>query len=85
MDHVAVRRMKTGAIALLATVLIRGVCREGAAQAVEHNPNQPRGSAIHSQGLSAGPVVSSEQHAKLGPMRYYGGPKSPMWRGPAAD
>jgi len=21
----------------------------------------------------------------LGPMRYYGGPKSPMWRGPAQN
>jgi hypothetical protein len=23
----------------------------------------------------------SQQQARLGPMRYYGGPKSPMWRG----
>ena len=23
--------------------------------------------------------------SNLGPMRYYGGPKSPMWRGPAAN
>jgi len=26
--------------------------------------------------------VASQQPAGLGPMRYYGGPKSPMWRGP---
>jgi hypothetical protein len=24
--------------------------------------------------------VVSQQPARLGPMRYYGGPKSPMWR-----
>jgi hypothetical protein len=23
-----------------------------------------------------------QQPVRLGPMRYYGGPKSPMWRGP---
>ena len=27
----------------------------------------------------------SQQPARLGPMRYYGGPKSPMWRGPAEN
>ena len=79
MDHVAVRVMRTGAVALLATVC--GVCREGAAQAIEHN--QP--SASRGPGPLATPVASSEHQAKLGPMRYYGGPKSPMWRGPAAD
>jgi len=26
-----------------------------------------------------------QQHARLGPMRYYGGPKSPMWRGPVEN
>jgi hypothetical protein len=27
----------------------------------------------------------SPQPVRLGAMRYYGGPKSPMWRGPAED
>ncbi len=81
MDHVAVRVTRTGAVALLATVFICGICREGAAQAV----NQSRESATRGHGPSATPVASSEHQAKLGPMRYYGGPKSPMWRGPAAD
>jgi hypothetical protein len=83
MDHVAVRVMRTGAVALLATVVICGACREGAAQVVEHN--QSRESVTRGHGPSATPVASSEHQAKLGPMRYYGGPKSPMWRGPAAD
>ena len=26
-----------------------------------------------------------QQPVRLGPMRYYGGPKSPMWRAPAAN
>ena len=35
------------------------------------------------QGHRAEPA-NSEQ-ARLGPMRYYGGPKSPMWRGPVEN
>jgi hypothetical protein len=83
MDHVAVRVTRTGAVALLATVLICGACREGTAQVVEQN--QSRESASRGHGPLATPVTSSEHQAKLGPMRYYGGPKSPMWRGPAAE
>jgi hypothetical protein len=26
-----------------------------------------------------------QQQVRLGAMRYYGGPKSPMWRGPAEN
>ena len=29
--------------------------------------------------------LASPQPSRLGPIRYYGGPKSPMWRGPAED
>jgi hypothetical protein len=29
--------------------------------------------------------VVSQQPARLGPMRYYGGPKYPMWRGPVEN
>jgi hypothetical protein len=28
------------------------------------------------------PQLISPQPVRLGPMRYHGGPKSPMWRGP---
>jgi hypothetical protein len=78
MNHVAMRGMRTGAIVLLATLLVCGVSRQGAAQTVERNSSQSRATRA-----SAEPAVSSNQQARLGPMRYYGGPKSPMWRAPA--
>jgi hypothetical protein len=67
MDHVVMKRMRIGTVALLAATLVCGITA-----ARRHAP-------------AAGTAASSEQHARLGPMRYYGGPKSPMWRGPAAD
>ncbi len=30
-------------------------------------------------------AAEHEKSPGLGPMRYYGGPKSPMWRGPVQD
>jgi len=29
--------------------------------------------------------LADDTSGKFGPMRYYGGPKSPMWRAPAAN
>jgi len=85
MNHVVVKRVRIGGIALLAAALICVACRESAAQAVERSSTQPREAASRSQGPAAAPVVASEQQAAPGSMRYYGGPKSPMWRGPAAN
>jgi hypothetical protein len=81
MDHVVMKKMRIGTVALLAATLVCGICRESAAEAGERNSNQPSETAARHHA----PAASSEQHARLGPMRYYGGPKSPMWRGPAAD
>jgi hypothetical protein len=85
MDHVAVRGMRIGAIAMFAVILICGICRQSAAEAGERNSNQPSETVARNQAPATGPAASSEQQAKLGAMRYYGGPKSPMWRGPAAN
>jgi len=85
MDHVAVIGMRIGAIAMFAIVLVCGICRESAAEAGERNSSQPSETVARHQVPATGPAASSEQQAKLGPMRYYGGPKSPMWRGPAAN
>ena len=82
MDHEGAHRARIGAIALLAAALICGACGASAAQTAERSSTQLRATASRSQGAAA-PVVSSEPPAGLGPMRYYGGPKSPMWRGPA--
>ena len=85
MDHAAVRGVRIGAIALLAMALVCGICRESAAEAGERNSDQPRQAAARSQRLAAAPSVSPEHQSGLGPMRYYGGPKSPIWRAPAAN
>ena len=85
MDHVVMKKMRIGTVALLAATLVCGICRESAAEAGERNSNQPSETAVRHHAPAAGTAASSEQHARLGPMRYYGGPKSPMWRGPAAD
>jgi hypothetical protein len=79
MDHVAVKKLRIGAVVLLAAVV---VCCESAAQTVEHSSNQPR--VTRTRDSSTTPVVASGQTG-LGAMRYYGGPKSPMWRGPASN
>jgi hypothetical protein len=80
MDHVAVRGMRIGAIAMFAMALVCGICRESAAEAGERNSGQPSETVARNQAPATGPTASSAQQAKLGSMRYYGGPKSPMWR-----
>jgi hypothetical protein len=82
MDQAAVRGLRIGAVALLATILIYGSCRESAAQAVERSSSQPRKTIARSQEPSEAP---SERQSGVGSMRYYGGPKSPMWRAPATN
>jgi hypothetical protein len=62
--------------ALLATILAAGMCGDAVAKA-----GKGRSYARN----PASEEVSAQQQARLAPMRYYGGPKSPMWRGPAEN
>jgi hypothetical protein len=80
MNHVAVKGSR---IALMVAVFIGGACGESVAQAVEHTSAPSREMASRAQAPAVAPLAASDQQARLGPMRYYGGPKSPMWRGPA--
>jgi hypothetical protein len=43
--------------------------------------------ASHARSLSSvdRAMASAQQPARLGPIRYYGGPKSPIWRAPAEN
>jgi hypothetical protein len=68
--------VRIGCCALLATILIAGICGDARAKTDKVRP-QTRGPATE--------MVSTQQQARLGPMRYYGGPKSPMWRGPTEN
>jgi hypothetical protein len=76
LKHVTSRNARIASFALLATILTAGISVSAAAKAGKGR-------------LQARSPVAEEllpqQQARLGPMRYYGGPKSPMWRGPAED
>lgn len=78
------RSVRLGAIALLAMALACGISSKSAAEAGEHNSDQPRQAAARGKQLAVTPSASSEHQAGPG-MRYYGGPKSPMWRARAAN
>jgi hypothetical protein len=87
--------MRIGFSVPVAIILTAGVCGDAVARTgkgrlhVRHLAAQNLAAQNPAaQGLAAegrgGEAVKSEQ-ARLGPMRYYGGPKSPMWRGPAEN
>ena len=66
--------LRLGVISALAALLAAGTCGEAAAKVHKGRPHA-RGAlyASHAELVAQPP-------ARLGPMRYYGGPKSPMWR-----
>jgi hypothetical protein len=71
---------RVGFVILVGTMLIVGSCGDAVAkagQARRHARYEScgRDSPKHLQ-------LVTQQPVRLGPMRYYGGPKSPMWRGP---
>jgi hypothetical protein len=79
-DRVAGKGLASGGIALLAAALICGACGESAAQTGERNSNPAPAMASRAQAPAAASQASSQQRPGVGSMRYYGGPKSPMWR-----
>jgi hypothetical protein len=73
------KKLLSASVSLIVIGIVSGAYAADA-QVGEHGSNRSRGAI-------AGPttaLVSSEQ-AKLGSMRYYGGPKSPMWRAPVEN
>jgi hypothetical protein len=81
MTYAANRGARIGFAAVIATILVVGICGEAAAKT--HR--------THIRHLLARSVMFESraqlvpQPPALGAMRYYGGPKSPMWRGPAEN
>jgi hypothetical protein len=70
-----------GLATLLAAILAFGIC--GDALAKVHKKHW----RLHARSIayqSRAQLVTQEP-VRLGAMRYYGGPKSPMWRGPAEN
>jgi hypothetical protein len=80
MSYLSGRNARIGFATLITAVLTVGLCGDAVAK-VHHKGRLHARSAVyesHAQLVSPAP-------ARLGPMRYYGGPKSPMWRGPAEN
>jgi hypothetical protein len=82
-------RTRTGLFVLVAMVLTAAICDDAVAKTGKrrlhaHHPVESR--RMESPGVEGlGGEPAKNEQARLGPMRYYGGPKSPMWRGPAEN
>ena len=74
MTYVAGRSARIGFVILVATAMTAGIC--GDAVATDHEGR------LHARSFTPESPVQfvSQEPAWLEPMRYYGGPKSPMWR-----
>lgn len=83
MTWLAGRSARIGFITLVATILTVGISVGICGDAVAKH-GKGRLHARSSIAESHAQLVS-QQPARPGPMRYYGGPKSPMWRGPAEN
>jgi hypothetical protein len=81
MTHMAGRNARIGIVTLVAAILT--VWMGGDAFARIHK----RHWRAHARGMAYASLAQlvSQQPVRLGPMRYYGGPKSPMWRGPVEN
>jgi len=67
----------------LGVLLVVGSCGDASAKSARRHWHARR---PHSQTmLAAWFPAPAQQRFRLGPMRYYGGPKSPMWRAPAEN
>ena len=74
MTYLVGRSARIGFVFLVATVMTAGIC--GDAVAKVHKGR------LHARSVTSETPVQlvSQEPVRLGPMRYYGGPKSPMWR-----
>jgi hypothetical protein len=79
MTNVSGRSTWLGLMTLIAAVLSVGLA--GDAVAKTHKGHLQAHRSIYESRAQVVP----QQPARLGPMRYYGGPKSPMWRGPVEN
>lgn len=80
LTHMITRTKRIGFFVLIATVLVACIGVDAFAQA-----DKVRDRNLASNARAGEPVKSAGAGPTLGPMRYYGGPKSPMWRGPAQN
>jgi hypothetical protein len=74
MTYMPGRNARIGFVILVATAMTARICGDAVAM-VQKGPLQARSSTSESH-----VQVVTQEPAWLEPMRYYGGPKSPMWR-----
>jgi hypothetical protein len=76
MTYLMGRSVRIGFATLVAAIMTAGFSGNAVAAHKGHRH-------VHSSVYESRAQLVSPQLAQPGPMRYYGGPKSPMWRGPA--
>jgi len=76
---------RTTHVAFLAAILTFGMVATCAVADDEARPTRHAASKIKPGETATTMTVSSQSQNGPGPMRYYGGPKSPMWRAPAPN
>jgi hypothetical protein len=81
MSYVTGRNARIGFVTLVAAILTVGICGDAFAKVHKRHWHAPARSFTSESRAQLVP----QQPARLGPMRYYGGPKSPMWRGPVEN
>jgi hypothetical protein len=75
-----------GFVALAVALLTAAICGDAAAKAGNGHRHARSPVAATRERENADSVqLLAQQPARRGPMRYYGGPKSPMWRGPVEN
>jgi hypothetical protein len=74
MTCMAGRSARIGFVILVATAMTAGIGGDAAAKVHKGR--------LHARGFASEIRVQlvAQEPVRLGPMRYYGGPKSPMWR-----
>jgi len=77
---------RIGFVALAITVLTAAIYGDAFANAGKRHRHAlgPATESRERESTDGGQLVS-QQATRHGPMRYYGGPKSPMWRGPVEN
>ena len=79
MTYMTARSLRIGFVTLIAAGLTAGISGDATAKAYKRHLH-----AHHFISESRAQPVP-QQPVRLGAMRYYGGPKSPMWRGPVEN
>jgi len=72
-------RTRIGLATLVAAIVTAATCSSAVARVHKTHHHWHAHGALYESRAQLAPQAP----VRLAPMRYYGGPKSPMWRGPA--